>query len=66
MTPEQEKAELAKLKPGEWMLIKACECKGPSKPFHTALLPVCKLCGTPWKILGRFPDKKSPEIRRVK
>jgi len=50
------------MKPGEWKLVKSCQCKGPSKPGSGLLpLPFCAICGKSWHIVGVLGTR--PEIR---
>lgn len=61
MSPEEQQQILAKLKPGEWVLVKGCDCNGASKPNRGFFpMPVCCLCGKPWRILGKLGTLHEP------
>ena len=51
------------MKPGEWKLVKSCQCKGPSKPGSGFMpLPFCAICGKSWHIVGVL-GKPSRQIK---
>ena len=50
MTRAEKLRASVKINPGEWALVKNCECKGPSNSGF--LLPVCSVCGASWLIVG--------------